>query len=314
MKLSIVTTLFKSTEYIQEFYTRISIEAQKITQDYEIIFVDDGSPDNSLQKAVALFETDNRVKVIELSRNFGHHKAIMTGLNHASGEFVFLIDSDLEEDPELIGKFWEELNKKNQDFDIVYGVQKIRKGYLLERFSGWLFYKIFNFFSEVKIPENFLTIRLMKKNYVKNLISFKEKQIVLSVLTILNGFKAKEIIVVKKNLNTTTYSFFLKFRLTINSLVASSPKFLTLAFYSGLFITINSFLFVLYLIIKKLLFNAPIEGWVSIMVSIFFFGGLIIIFLGIIGLYLSEIFYEVKNRPLTIIKKIHEKKVSEKYL
>jgi putative glycosyltransferase len=314
MKLSIVTTLFKSTEYIQEFYTRISIEAQKITQDYEIIFVDDGSPDNSLQKAVALFETDNRVKVIELSRNFGHHKAIMTGLNHASGEFVFLIDSDLEEDPELIGKFWEELNKKNQDFDIVYGVQKIRKGYLLERFSGWLFYKIFNFFSEVKIPENFLTIRLMKKNYVKNLISFKEKQIVLSVLTILNGFKAKEIIVVKKNLNTTTYSFFLKFRLTINSLVASSPKFLTLAFYSGLFITINSFLFVLYLIIKKLLFNAPVEGWVSIMASIFFFGGLIIIFLGVIGLYLSEIFYEVKNRPLTIIKKIHEKKISEKYL
>jgi len=314
MKLSIVTTLFKSTEYIQEFYTRISIEAQKITQDYEIIFVDDGSPDNSLQKAVALFETDNRVKVIELSRNFGHHKAIMTGLNHVSGEFVFLIDSDLEEDPELIGKFWEELNKKNQDFDIVYGVQKIRKGYLLERFSGWLFYKIFNFFSEVKIPENFLTVRLMKKNYVKNLISFKERQIVFSIITVLNGFKGKEIIVVKKNLNTTTYSFFCKFNLAINSLVSSSPKFLILAFYSGLFITINSFLFILYLIIKKLLYNSPVEGWVSIMTSIFFFGGLIIIFLGVIGLYLSEIFYEVKNRPLTIIKKIHEKKISEKYL
>ena len=238
----------------------------------------------------------------------------MTGLNHASGELVFLIDSDLEEDPELLGKFWEELNKKNQDFDVVYGVQKTRKGYLLERFSGWLFYRIFNFFSEVKIPENFLTVRLMKKNYVKNLISFKERQIILSNLTILNGFKAKEIIVVKKNLSTSTYGFFFKFNLAINSLVASSPKFLTLAFYFGLFITINSFLFILYLIIKKLLYNAPLEGWVSVMTSIFFFGGLIIIFLGVIGLYLSEIFYEVKNRPLTIIKKIHEKKVSEKYL
>ena len=314
MKLSVVTTLYKSSEYIEEFYSRITNEAKRITEDYEIIFVDDGSPDDSLSKAIKLSEIDNKVKVIELSRNFGHHKAIMTSLNHASGEFVFLIDSDLEEDPELLGKFWEELNKKNHDFDIVYGVQKMRKGYALEKFSGWLFYKIFNFFSEVKIPVNFLTIRLMKKNYVKNLISFKERQIVFSILTVLNGFKAKEIIVVKKNLSTTTYSFFYKFNLVFNSLVASSPKFLTLAFYSGLFITINSFLFVLYLIIKKLLFNAPIEGWVSIMASIFFFGGLIIIFLGVIGLYLSEIFYEVKNRPLTIIKKIHEKKNIEKYL
>jgi len=314
MKLSIVTTLYKSSIYIEEFYCRITNEAKRIAEDYEIIFVDDGSPDDSLSKAIKLIEKDYHIKIVELSRNFGHHKAIMTGLNHASGEFVFLIDSDLEEDPELLGKFWEELNKKNQDFDVVYGVQKIRKGYLLERFSGWLFYRIFNFFSEVKIPENFLTVRLMKKNYVKNLMSFKERQIVLSNLTILNGFKAKEIIVVKKNFSPTTYSFFSKFNLAFNALIASSPKFLTLAFYSGLFITINSFLFILYLIIKKLLYNAPLEGWVSDMTSIFFFGGLIIIFLGVIGLYLSEIFYEVKNRPLTIIKKIHEKKISEKYL
>jgi putative glycosyltransferase len=313
MKLSIVTTLYKSSIYIEEFYCRITKEAKKITEDYEIIFVDDGSPDDSLSKAIKFSEKDYHIKIIELSRNFGHHKAIMTSLNHTSGEFVFLIDSDLEEDPELLGKFWEELNK-NHDFDVVYGVQKMRKGYALEKFSGWLFYKIFNFFSEVKIPVNFLTIRLMKKNYVKNLISFKERQIVFSILTVLNGFKAKEIIVVKKNLSTTTYSFFYKFNLVFNSLIASSPKFLTFAFYFGLFITINSFLFVLYLIIQKLLFNALIEGWVSIMTSIIFFGGLIIIFLGVIGLYLSEIFYEVKNRPLTIIKKIHEKKVSEKYL
>jgi glycosyltransferase involved in cell wall biosynthesis len=92
--LSIVTTMYKSSPYIDEFYT-------KITDDYEIIFVDDGSPDNSLQKAVELYEKDKKVKVIELSRNFGHHKSMMTGLSHAKGEFVFLIDSDLEEKPEL---------------------------------------------------------------------------------------------------------------------------------------------------------------------------------------------------------------------
>ena len=106
MKLSIVTTLYKSSEYVDEFYERISKEAQKITDNYEIIFVDDGSPDDSLQKCITLYQQDQKVAVIELSRNFGHHKAIMTGLSHAQGDFVLLIDSDLEEEPELLGKFW----------------------------------------------------------------------------------------------------------------------------------------------------------------------------------------------------------------
>ena len=127
MKLSIVTTLYKSSPYIDEFYVRISKEAQKITNDYEIIFVDDGSPDDSLLKVVALYERDSRVKVVELSRNFGHHKAIMTGLSCAKGDFVFLIDSDLEEAPELLGSFWNELQKED-DLDVVYGVQEKRKG------------------------------------------------------------------------------------------------------------------------------------------------------------------------------------------
>ena len=251
MKLSIVTTLYKSSVYINEFYSRISQEVTKITDNYEIIFVDDGSPDDSLSKVIKIGEKDHHVKVIELSRNFGHHKAIMTGLNHASGDYVFLIDSDLEEDPELLGKFWEELNNDNQSFDTVCGIQKKRKGYLFEKVSGWLFYKIFNFFSEVKIPNNFLTIRLMKKKYVQNLLAFKEKQLVFSILTVLNGFKAKEIIVSKKNLNISTYNFFTKFNLLLNCITASSPKILKLSFYVGLFITINSVFYILYLIYKN---------------------------------------------------------------
>lgn len=311
MKLSTVTTLYKSTDYIYEFYSRVTLEAKKITEDYEIIFVDDGSPDDSLSKAIKLCEKDSHVKVIELSKNFGHHKAIMTGLAHANGDYVFLIDSDLEEDPALLSEFWEELNSNKQNFDLVYGVQNNRKGRLLEKFSGWLFYKIFNFLSDVKIPNNFITIRLMKKNYVKNLTSFKEKQIVFSILTVLTGFKSKEIIVRKKNSSPTTYSFLSKVDLIIKCVTASSPKFLNLAFYLGLMITANSFFFISYLIIKKLFFDSALEGWISIMTSIFFFGGLIILFIGILGIFVSEIFYEVKNRPLTIIKKIHENKISE---
>ena len=246
MKLSIVTTLYKSSDYINEFYTRITLEAKKITEDYEIIFVDDGSPDDGLSKVIKLGKKDHHVKVIELSRNFGHHKAIMTGLNHTNGDYVFLIDSDLEEDPELLGKFWEELNNDNQNFDTVYGVQKKRKGYLFEQVSGWFFYKIFNFFSEVKIPKNFLTIRLMKKKYVENLMAFKEKQVVFSILNVLNGFKTKKLIVPKKNLSSSTYSFLVKLNLLLDCITASTPKILKLSFYLGIFITINSFFYILY--------------------------------------------------------------------
>ena len=143
MKLSIVTTLYKSSEYVEEFYKRITKEAKKITDDYEIIFVDDGSPDDSLKKCVSLHKQDQKIKVIELSRNFGHHKAIMTGLSYAKGDFVFLIDSDLEEDPEFLEIFWEEL-QSGEDLDVVYGLQKSRKGGWFEKFSGGLFYKVFN--------------------------------------------------------------------------------------------------------------------------------------------------------------------------
>ncbi len=305
MKLSIVTTLYKSSPYINEFYTRISQEAHNITDDYEIIFVDDGSPDDSLQKVVALHEKDTKVKVIELSRNFGHHKAIMTGLSHANGEFTFLIDCDLEEEPELLGQFWEELHKE-KEIDVVYGVQESRKGNWFEKFSGEVFYTIFNFFSETKIPKNFLTIRLMKQSYVTNLVSFKEKEIVFSILTVLTGFKTKGIIVKKLDHSPTTYSTWAKIKLLFSIITASSSKPLWLAFNSGLIITIFSLVYILYLVYRKVIYNIGTDGWTSVMVSISFFGGMIILFLGIIGIYLAEIFEEVKNRPLTIVKKIHK--------
>lgn len=302
MKLSVVTTLYNSSKYVEEFYTRISNEAKKITQDYEIIFVDDGSPDDSLQKAVLLHEKDSKVIVIELSRNFGHHKAIMTGLSHAKGDFVFLIDSDLEEEPELLGKFWKELHTE-KELDVVYGVQESRKGGWFEKFSGDMFYKVFNFFSGIKIPKNFLTVRLMTKFYVSNLVSFQEKEIVFSILTVLTGFKTKELVIKKFSHSPTTYSIFSKIKLLFKIITASSSKPLWLAFTFGLLITLSSLFYIFYLVYRKIFFDVGIDGWTSVMVSISFFGGLIIFFLGIIGIYLAEIFIEVKNRPLVIVKK-----------
>lgn len=277
MKLSIVTTLYKSSAYIDDFYHRVSAEAQKITNDYEIIFVDDGSPDDSLQKAIGLYQNDSRVKVIELSRNFGHHKAIMTGLSHAKGEYVFLIDCDLEEQPELLGRFWSELHNSD-NLDVVYGVQESRKGRWFERFSGVLYYKFFNFLSGIRIPKNFLTVRLMSRDFVSNLLDFHEKELVFSILTVLNGFKVRSVVVEKMEHSPTTYSFPSKIKLLFKTVISGTAKPLWLAFNFGLFITLTSVLYITYLVFNKLVFSVGIDGWTSVMVSISFFGGLIIFF------------------------------------
>jgi putative glycosyltransferase len=309
MKLSIVTTLFKSTEYIQEFYTRISIEAQKITQNYEIIFVDDGSPDNSLHKAVALFETDNRVKVIELSRNFGHHKAAMTGLSHAKGDYIFFIDSDLEEEPELLGIFWAEL-KKNIDMDVIYGVQENRKGGWFEKIGGDIFYIIFNKISDVKLVPNQVAARLTTKNYNQALILHKERNLFLAGLWSLTGFKQKPVLVKKNFKAKTTYVFGKKVSLFIESITSFSIFPLKFMLYIGFFISFLSFLFIFWIFFKKFFFNIGIEGWSSLIVSIWFIGGVIIMFLGIIGIYISKIFNETKQRPYTIIRRKYEKDIN----
>src|SRR6266496_4492972 len=139
MKISLVTTLYKSAPYIEEFVERMRAEANKLTDEYEFILVDDGSPDDSLRTALALVQTEPRLKLIELSRNFGHHKAMMTGLEHASGDLVFLIDVDLEEPPELLTTFYERLSKEK--LDVVFGFQRSRKGGIAERCLGWMAWK-----------------------------------------------------------------------------------------------------------------------------------------------------------------------------
>lgn len=305
MKLSIVTTLYYSAPYIKEFYERVKKEAKKITKDFEIIFVNDGSPDDSLEKAVSIHKKDEKVKVVDLSRNFGHHKAIMTGLAQAQGDYIFLIDVDLEEDPELLGIFWKKL-KKNADADVIFGIQETRKGNLFEKITGSLFYKSLSYFSGISIPANLITCRIMTKRYNRALIAHKEREVFLAGLWSNTGFKQVSIFVKKHSHSPTTYHLRNKLSLFVRSITSFSKKPLVFIFNLGLMITGLSLLYLLLLIINKLFFNAPLSGWTSLMVSIWFFGGVNILLLGIIGIYLAEIFIESKQRPYTIIKDIYE--------
>lgn len=301
MKFSIVTTMFYSAPYLREFYDRITNSIHKITDDYEIIFVNDGSPDNSLELAIEIYNKDPKVKIIDLSRNFGHHKAIMTGLSKAEGDYVFLIDCDLEEEPELIEMFWRTLNTSNTT-DVAYGVQEQRKGQWLEKYSGEIFYYIFNTLSNITIPPNFVTCRLMKRKYVEALLEFKEQEIFLGGLLVATGFNQVPITVIKHNISPSTYSLHRKISLFLNSITSFSNRPLIYIFYLGLIISGLSIIASIYLFCKKIFVGINVEGWTSLIVSLWFIGGLIIFCIGIVGIYLSRIFMEVKNRPYTIIK------------
>ncbi|MDY0348437.1 MAG: glycosyltransferase family 2 protein [Tenuifilaceae bacterium] len=306
MKLSIVATLYQSAPYITEFYTRISTTAQTlVASDYEIIFVNDGSPDNSLDLVIALTEQDPRVLVVDLSRNFGHHKAMMTGLTYAKGERIFLIDTDLEEEPEWLLSFAEQMIKEN--VDVVYGVQERRKGKWMERWTGALFYKSFNLLTGLSLPENLVTARLMSQRYVKALLSHQEREIFIPGLWHITGFEQYPHSIQKKNSSETTYTFRKKLSLLVNAVTGFSNAPLIYIFYIGIAISGMTMLYITYLVAQWFLIAKPVSGWTSLIVSIWFFGGLIVSCLGIVGIYISKIFIETKQRPYTIVRNIYKK-------
>lgn len=306
MKLSIVSTMFKSQDYIDEFYKRISDVAKQLAHNsYEIILVNDGSPDNSLEIAKEISAKDTHVKTVDLSRNFGHHKAMMTGLSTSIGEQVFLIDIDLEEEPELLRQFSEQFN--SEEVDVVYGKQDVRKGGYFERISGEWFYKIINFLTNLELPANMVTARLMSRRYVDALLMHKEREIFLAGLWHITGFVQKPLIINKKSHSETTYTLSRKLSLLINSVTSFSNAPLKGIFYIGLFISFFSGIYVVYLIANTLFFSTPVSGWTSLMASIWLLGGMIISFIGVIGIYLSKIFSETKQRPYTIIRETYGK-------
>ena len=308
MKLSIVTTLYRSEIYIREFYDRVISEINNKTKDYEIIFVDDGSPDNSLKIATSLINIDSNVKVIELSKNFGHHKAIMAGLKNTTGDYVFLLDSDLEESPELLSDFFEEMNSYPEN-DVIYGVQETRKGNFFERVTGRIFYFLFNLLSsDVKNETNITTVRLMSRRYVNALCEFNNQDFYFGPICNLTGFLQKSIFIKKLDHSPTTYNFKLKYHLLINSLFAFSVKPLYFIFYSGLIISLLSFIFIIYLFINKFFHGIHENGWTSLMISFYFLSGIIITSIGTVAIYISKIHKEVKNDPFVIIKEVHEQK------
>lgn len=304
MKLSIVATLYQSSPYVHEFYQRATAVARAYAgDDFEIILVNDGSPDDSLAQAVQLAEGDPHVGVIDLSRNFGHHKAMMTGLAAARGDHVFLIDSDLEEEPEWLPSFAEEMRR--QACDVVYGVQLRRKGGLFERFAGSLFYRLFRLLTGIAQPDNIVTARLMTRRYVKALVAHRERELNIGGLWVIAGFQQARLAVRKHATSPTTYTLGRKFSHLVNAVTSFSSLPLVFTFYAGLLISVSAAVFIAYLAFRYFFVATPPDGYTSIIASIWLFSGLIIFFMGVQGIYIAKIFSEVKRRPYTIVRETY---------
>ena len=309
MKLSIVATLYKSAPYIKQFYDRASAAAhQLVADDYEIILVNDGSPDNSLDLAVQLTQVDPHVFVVDLSRNFGHHKAIMAGLSYAVGDLVFLIDSDLEEKPEWLLSFAEVM--QSTSCDVVYGVQEKRKGGVFERVSGVVFYKILNSLSNCQVPKNLVIARLMTREYVQALLLYKESEIYLGGLMFLAGYNQVPSKVQKGHKGQSTYSLKMKISTSFNSITSVSSKPLMYVFNIGIIVSSISTLLIIKIMIDYFL-QEKFPGWTSITVTILFVGGILMSSIGIVGLYVAKVFNEVKNRPNTITRRVYSRDMQE---
>lgn len=308
MKISVVTTLYKSQLFLDEFIDEIQKALTELNcTDYELIFVNDGSPDHSLSHLIGRKKDIPQIKLIDLSRNFGHHYAIQVGLAQAAGDYVFLIDNDLEISPRVLVDFYKNLSA-DPSLDVVYGFQETRKGNFVERFTGSIFWVLINKLSDTKIPHNILTERLMTKHYVNSLMQLNDANVFIGGMMYWVGFNQKGIAVKKsQRKGPSTYSLRKRAELMLQAITSFSGKPLEWLFYFGLTISAGSILFIVFLAIQKLIYRDTVQlGWTSIVAINVLILGVISTFLGIIGIYIYKIFRQVQGRPNAIIKKIYE--------
>lgn len=302
VKLSVVATLYRSSSTIDEFVRRSLATAEAVTRDVELVLVNDGSPDDSFECAMKLHRADPRIVIVDLSRNFGHHKAMMTGLKHASGDLIFLIDSDLEEEPELLTKFHERFMQG--DCDVVYGVQQTRRGGFFERVSGDFFFRLTRLLSREAITLNTMNARLMTRAYVSAVVRHRDREFLIANLFQLAGFRQIAMPVRKLSSSPSTYSIGMRMEMAIKYITTTSPALLYGTFYIGLATCALAALFILYILGRYVTSGIGISGYTSIIVSIWFFGGLITLALGILSIYIANILSETKRRPYVVIRKV----------
>lgn len=300
IKLSIISPVYRAEKIVPTLVQRIEQAVQQITSDYEIILVEDCGPDNSWQAIQETAKENDKVVGLKLSRNFGQHYAITAGLNHAKGEWIVVMDCDLQDQPEEIPKLYEEALK---GYDIVYARRMTRKDTFLKQLSSTIYHATYDYLSGQNTDKTIANFGIYNKKVIDEFNKMKE--VARSFPTLINylGFKTSSVDVEHASRldGTSSYSLTKLLKLAFDTMLANSNKPLRLTVKLGFTISSLSFLLAIYNVVAYLSGIIMVSGYTSTVFSIWFVGGLILFVLGVIGLYIGKIFDQVKGRPIFVV-------------
>ncbi|MCK9376522.1 MAG: glycosyltransferase family 2 protein [Syntrophobacterales bacterium] len=299
--LSIIAPMYNEQNNIDYFFEKLLPILNNLNMSYEIICINDGSTDNTLEELLKFRQDNPFIKIINFSRNFGKEIALTAGLRYSRGQAMIPIDADLQDPPELIERL---IAKWRENYDVVYAVRETRHGEtLMKRLTANLFYRFINCFSETPIPKNTGDFRLLDRRVVEVLNHIPERTRFMKGLFAWVGFRQTGISFERqpRHLGTTKWSFWKLWNFALDGITLFSTAGLKFWSYVGIVISMLSFAYALFLISLVLFFGRDVPGYASIMVAILFLGGLQLISLGILGEYLGRVYAEVKHRPLYII-------------
>lgn len=299
---SVVSPVYEAEDLVNTLVERISKQMTAITENFEIILVDDGSSDGSWQRIEENAQRDARIKGIKLSRNFGQHHAITAGLQASQGEWVVVIDCDLQDQPEEIPKLYQ---KAQEGYQVVLAQRLQRKDRPAKRFFSWLFYRIFSYLTGIKQDARIANFGIYHRKVISAVNQMPESLRYFPTMVLWVGFKQTAIAVNHSPRTTgkSSYNFKKRLHLAINVMLAYSDKPIYLTIQFGFLIALLAFIFTILTLIRYWIGAIKVLGYTSLIISISFFSGLIMMTLGIVGLYVGKTFESVKRRPLFIVEK-----------
>jgi dolichol-phosphate mannosyltransferase len=300
--ISVVVPILNEADNIRELHQRLVTTLGTIGSSYDIIFIDDGSTDKSLEIITALSVSDPHTRYLSFTRNFGHQIAIHAGLEHCTGHMVVIMDGDLQNPPEMIPAM---VTKMKEGFDVVYAKRKLRKEEsFMKKMTASLFIKLLNSISDIDIPADTGEFRIISANVAKQLALMKDHNKFIRGEVSWTGFKQSfiEYEGAGRHGGKTTFTYRKMISLAIDGITGFSNFPLKFASLSGIIISMVAFLWIIYVLVQKLIMHQTVSGWASIMVAVLFLGGIQLLSIGIIGEYISRINDATRNRPLYIIR------------
>ena len=298
--ISIVSPVYRAEKILPILVSEINLVMERIGEDYEIILVDDRSPDNSWEVMRVLSSQNSKIKSIRLSRNFGQHSAIFAGLTRAKGDWVVVMDCDMQDQPKEIAKLYK---KALEGYDIVLGQRENRKDKFLKKLTSRLFYKVFNYLSGANFDNNVANFGIYHQKTIKSILDMKDYVKFFSLFINWIGFKSISIPIEhgEREEGKSTYSVGRLFKQAFNVIISFSDKPLRLFINFGLSISVLSFIVGIYYLYLALTGKIAQPGFSSLILSIWFLSGIIISGIGIVGVYLGKTFDQAKGRPTFII-------------